>query len=102
MKKTFTILALILSITAIVADGEIVVYLREGRNNITITEEFESTYASDLVKRYPQIESISVSEYGNTYGYINTMGGIGLDILIQPNKEYEIFSKDNVTVIIEN
>ena len=80
------------------ADNPVEINLTKGKNNFTINESFESNYASELIKEYPKIESISIKKYGNTYGYINTFGGLGIDIIIEPMQEYEIYVKENLSV----
>lgn len=102
MKSKIIFLMFILTMATIIAQNPISFELQEGKNNITINETFDYMYASDLIMAYPQIESISVNEYGRTFGYVNTFGGIGQNIIIEPEREYEIYSRENITIEIKN
>jgi len=89
--KTKAILFLaILSLTTIIATNPLDVDLEAGKNNISVLEYFPAIPVSTLIAAHPEIESISVNEYGQTFVYINTFGGIGTDFLFQPEKEYEV------------
>lgn len=101
MKAKIILFVLILFMTTIIADNPIYLEIKEGKNNITTSGEFISRYAKDLIEEYPEIESISIENYGFTYGYVNVLGGIGTNILIEPEKTYEIYSKENITIILK-
>ena len=98
MKTQIIALALILSMTVIIADNPTYLQIEEGVNKITINESFNSVYASELINKYPQIESISMNKYGMSYGYIKIMGGLGTNIIIEQGQEYEIYSTENLTI----
>ena len=98
MKKIIICLMMILSLTIIVAENPVELTLTEGKNVMVINDYFQSMYASELMSLHPQIESISIEKYGNTYGYINTLGGVGTNMLIESSNEYEIYSKENITI----
>lgn len=100
MKKSLIIIIIVLSLTTIIADNPVELHLEKGKNIIIIDEYFKTLYASELIILYPQIESISMKKYGNTFGYVNTLGGIGTNILIESSTEYEIYSKENITIKI--
>lgn len=102
MKSEIILLIIVLSMTTIIAENPLSVKLQEGKNTITINETFDTIHASELISMYPQIESISINEYGKSFGYVNTMGGLGTNIMIEPQKEYEIYSKGNITLEIRN
>lgn len=89
-----------LSITTIIAENPLSTSLVEGKNILEINEYFPPIYASELVKKYPQIESVSISEYFGTFGYINIMGGIGTNILIESSKNYEIYVNESMTIYL--
>ncbi len=98
MKKQTLFLVLILSLVTIIAENPLEVQIPEGENNLTISEHFPSIYASELIKENPEIKSISIQEYGQTFGYLNTLGGIGTNFLIEPNKNYEIYTNQTITI----
>lgn len=102
MKTKLIAIMIILSMTTIIADNPIDLTLSQGKNSFLIEEYFESRYASELMLEYPEIQSISISEYGNSFGYINVMGGIGSNILIESNREYEIYTEKNITINLKN
>lgn len=95
-------LLVMLSMTTIIAENPLSISLIEGRNNFTVQDYFPSVYASELIVKYPQIQSISISEYGNTFGYINTLGGIGTNILIESNKDYEIYVNESIIIYLKD
>ncbi len=98
MKKQIIILLLIISLTVIMAENPLLIKIQENQTNFTVNEYFPPIFASQLIKENPNIQSISVSEYGQTFGYLNTFGGIGTNFLIEPDKNYEIHT--NQTIII--
>ena len=102
MKTKLIAIMIILSMTTIIADNPVDLTLSQGKNSFLIEEHFESRYASELMLEYPEIQSISISEYGNSFGYINIMGGIGSNILIESNREYEIYTEKNITINLKN
>jgi len=72
--------------------------LLEGKNNITISENFEPIYVKDFLKKYPEIEVISFTRNGESIGFINFMGGIGENFIIKPNQEYEFITKQETQI----
>lgn len=98
MKSKIVILILILSMTTIIADNPVFAEIKEGKNIVITNDSFSSYYASQIMEKYPQIESISMRKYGMSFGYVNTMGGLGTNIIIEPNQEYEIYSTENLTI----
>jgi len=99
MKKQTLFLVLVLSLTTIIAENPLEVQIPEGEYNLTISEYFPSIYASELIKENPEIKSIPIQEYGQTFGYLNILGGIGTNFLIEPNRNYEIYT--NQTALIK-
>jgi len=101
MNKTIIFIILVLSITTLIAENPLSVELFQGKNNILINESFPAIYASELVKEYPSIKSISISAYGTTFGYVNEFGGIGPNLIIEPGKEYEIFVNESAIIFLK-
>jgi len=99
--KLFTIL-LILSTATIIAENPLSVSLNSGRNNLTVQEGFPMISASQLIEEYPQIQSITTYQYGQTFGYINTLGGIGTNFQIESDKDYEIYTNSSITIYLRN
>ena len=97
--KLFAIL-LILSATTIIAENPLSVSLNPGRNNLTIQENFPIIYANQLVEEHPQIQSITTYQYGQTFGYINVLGGVGTNFQIEPNKDYDIHTYSSITIYL--
>jgi len=102
MKKQILLLITILTLTTIIAENPLELEIPKGESNFTITEYFPSTYASELIKNNPEIQSITISEYGQTFGYLNTLGGIGTNFLIEPSKNYEIHTNQTITIQLKN
>lgn len=98
MKKQIIALIAIFAISTIIAENPLGVTLPEGKSNMTVSEDFPSIYASDLIEQNPQIQSITMQEYGQTFGYLNTLGGIGTNFLIQPSRNYEIYVNESITI----
>lgn len=98
MKKQILLLMLILSLTMIIAENPLNLNISAGKNNLTIMEDFPSIYASELIHSNPEIQSITIQEYGQTFGYLNTLGGIGTNFLIEPNRNYEIYTNQSITI----
>jgi len=99
--KLFAIL-LILSTATIIAENPLSVSLNPGKSNLTIQEDFPAIYASQLIEEYPEVESITTYQYGQTFGYINTLGGIGTNFQIEPDKDYEIYTNSSITIYLRS
>ena len=99
--KIFLFIALLYLTTAI-ADGEVLVTLNPGKNVVLIDDYFQMISASELVKKYPEIESITLEKYGEQLGFINIFGGIGADFLITSGTEYEIYSSSIIEVYLSS
>ena len=91
------VIVILISITIIPANPTI--QLIKGKNNISF-DFAPNLYASDLVKAYPEIISISYIENEKSLGYVNVFGGIGKDFPIQGNESYEIIVSKNITLIL--
>ena len=103
MKTQKIILALVLmTVIATAFQNPIEINIQEGKNNFTATEYLAPITAAELIQEYPQIKSISTNIYGNTYGFVNIMGGIGSNIIIESGKTYEIYSEENITITLNN
>jgi hypothetical protein len=105
MKIRFGILIimLILSSTAITlaeSQGE-EIELKNGENIVNMSFEFSPLYVQDLIKYYPEISAVTINESGELKGYVNVFGGIGNNFLIEPNKNYEIITKQDLTIILK-
>ncbi len=98
MKKQILLLTLILTLTTIIAENPLSIEIPQGQSNFIVTEYFPSIYVSEFVQENPQIQSISISQYGQTFGYLNTLGGIGTNFLIEPTKNYEIYTNQTITI----
>lgn len=102
-RNIFIILSIVLIFSAgIIAQKsptEINIY--EGKNNIVMNQSMGDVFVSDLVKAYPEIETITwidKENSSNSKGYVNIFGGVGEDFVLTPNENYEIISKQNITV----
>jgi hypothetical protein len=105
MKRYFWILIIVLvifstTITLAELSGE-GIELKIGENLVNLSFEFSPFYSHDLVKAYPDISVISHNENGVVEGYVNVFGGIGKNFLIESNKDYEIITKQNITLILK-
>jgi len=98
MKKQILLLITLFCLTTIIAENPLEIKIQNGESNFTVQEYFPSFYANQLIKQNPQIQSISITEYGQTFGYLNTLGGIGTNFLIEPNKNYEIHTNESITI----
>ncbi len=98
MKKQALLLITILCMTTIIAENPLNLNLPTGKSNFTIEEYFPAVYASNIIKENPGIQSISIKEYGQTFGYLNTLGGIGTNFLIEPGRNYEITTNQTITI----
>ena len=102
MKKQILLLIIILSLTSIIAENPLSVEIPMGKSNLTVLEYFPSTYVSELIDKNPEIQSISISEYGQTFGYVNILGGVGTNFLVEPNREYEIYTNQSTTINLKH
>jgi hypothetical protein len=98
MKKQTLLIVLILSLTTIIAENPLELEISQGISNFTILEYFSPIYASELIQSNPEIQSISINDYGQTFGYLNTLGGIGTNFLIEPNRNYEIYTNQSTKI----
>jgi len=98
MKKKLILLMALLTLTTTIAEDPMTLTLKQGENIIQVNEYFTSYPVSYLINQYPSIQSVSMQEYGQTFGYINAFGGIGIDFLIQPGKEYEIYVGEDTSI----
>ena len=73
--------------------------IEEGKNKIILDSDIG--YASDLIKLYPEIETISYKDGNKTIGFVNAFGGIGNDFMLESNKTYEVNSNKNITIYIK-
>ena len=101
MKKQIIIFAALLCLTATIADNPLSLEIPQGKSNFTIQEYFPSIYVSELVRQNPEIQSITIHEYGQTFGYLNTLGGIGTNFLVEPNRNYEIHANETISITIK-
>jgi hypothetical protein len=85
----------IVQLTLTNGDAEGMLELNSGRNYITInSSEFVS--AKDFLLKNTNIEMISYTEGNKTIGYVNVLGGIGKNFMLEDGKIYEIyFKKEN-------
>ena len=102
MKKQILLFITILCLTTIIAENPLELNIPQGESNFTVLEYFPPIYASELILTNPQIQSITINEYGQTFGYLNTFGGIGANFLIEPNKNYEIYTNQTITIQLKN
>lgn len=98
MKKQILFLLAIFCLTTIIAENPLELEIQDGSSNFTVQEYFPSIYASELIKSNPEIKSISTTEYGQAFGYLNTLGGIGTNFLVEPSKNYEIYTNQSITI----
>lgn len=98
MKKQILPLLLILCLATTIAENPLELEVPSGKSNFTIEEYFPAVYASELIISTPEIQSITIQEYGQTFGYLNTLGGIGTNFLIEPNRNYEIYTNQSIII----
>lgn len=72
--------------------------LCEGKNTINLSFEFNPIYVSDLIQLNPEIETVTRNNGTQEIGYVNIFGGIGKNFVIQPNKTYEITTKQEINL----
>ena len=72
--------------------------LYEGENTINLSLNFNPIYVGDLVKIYPEIETVTYNDSRQELGYVNAFGGIGNNFVIYPNKIYEITTKQETNL----
>jgi hypothetical protein len=58
-------------------------------------------YAKDIILANPEIDYISYTEENKTIGYVNIFHGVGKNFLIEENKVYEIFVKEEINLTIK-
>ncbi len=102
MKKKISLLILLLSLTMIIAENPLELNVPQGKSNFTVSEYFPSFYVKKLIQSNPEIQSITIQEYGQTFGYLNALGGIGTNFLIEPNRNYEIYVKEAITIKLKD
>lgn len=102
MKKQILLLALILSTATTIAENPLSLEIPVGESNFTISEYFSPIYVSQLIEENPKIQSVTVKKFGQEFGYLNTLGGIGTNFLIEPEKSYEIYTNETITIILKN
>lgn len=102
MKKQILLLITLLCLTTIIAENPLSLEVPKGESNFTILEYFPAIYVSELIRENPQIQSVSIKEYGQTFGYLNTLGGVGTNFLIEPNKNYEIYTNQSIQINLKN
>ena len=85
-------------ISIISSYGSSGILLEKGKNEVSFnfTEPF---YVETLVKLNSNIEAISFFEENKTIGYVNFAGGIGENFVINSGVNYEIFMRENATII---
>lgn len=72
--------------------------LKQGKNFVVINLS-EPIYVETLVNINPDIEAVSYFENNQTIGYVNVLGGIGENFVIE-NKEYEIIVSKDVNLVL--
>jgi len=98
MKLQIILLLTILCLVTTIAENPLELEVPAGESNFTIEEYFPPIYASQLIKTNPEIQSISTNKYGQTFGYLNALGGIGTNFLIESNNNYEIHTNSSTTI----
>jgi hypothetical protein len=101
MNKYFLILIFIILFASgiiIAEDFKEGVKLTEGKNVVNISTNFNPLYVEDLIKIYPEIETVTYNNSEQELGYVNVFGGIGDNFVIYPNQIYEITTKQEVTL----
>lgn len=97
-KAIILLLILVLGTSGIIfaEDFSKEIILHEGKNTVNISHNFNAIYVQDLVKIYPEIQTITYIENEKEVGYVNVFGGIGENFIIYPNQIYEISVKKEV------
>jgi hypothetical protein len=101
MNKYFLILIfVILCVSGIIIaeDFREGIKLNEGKNIINISLDFNPLYVKDLIKVYPEIQTVTYNESMQELGYVNVFGGIGDNFVIYPNQIYEITTNQEVNL----
>ena len=102
MKRQTLLIITLLCLTTTIAENPLELEIPKGKSNFTVSEYFPSIYPSEIIHENPQIKSISINSHGRTFGYLNALGGIGTNFLIEPNKEYEIYSNESITIKLKD
>ncbi len=103
MNKSRIILLIVLIIFAIsgiifAEEFKVGTKLFEGKNVILFESDLSPIYVSELIKRYPEIATVTSNESEIEKGYVNVFGGVGEDFIIYPNKTYEITVQKEVVL----
>jgi len=72
--------------------------LTKGKNNLTLNLT-ELIYVETLIKLNPDIDAISYRKEETTIGYVNFLGGIGENFVVE-NREYEIIVSKNIDLVL--
>ncbi|MGD9276123.1 MAG: hypothetical protein PVJ67_03035 [Candidatus Pacearchaeota archaeon] len=75
------------------------IFLEKGKN-IFLLNSSQNFYVADLVKLNPEIEAVSFYENNESKGYVNFLGGVGENFAIKDGVNYEIFMRENATIIL--
>jgi hypothetical protein len=99
-KYFFILIFVILCVSGIIIAEEFKegIKLIEGKNAINLSLDFNPVYVKDLVKIYPEIQTVTYNDTEQERGYVNVFGGIGDNFVIYPNKIYEITTKQDITL----
>ena len=73
--------------------------LIEGKN-VIIFNNSKELFVKTLIELNPKIDVVSYRYDNRTIGYINIFNGVGDNFVIQPDMQYEIISKENITLIL--
>lgn len=96
----FTVFILILYLALIHSISGKSIDLDSGKNYVVFNNS-EAFYVEDLIRLNPDIEVVTyyLSE-NESVGYVNFLGGIGENFVINPETKYEIIVNKNITLAL--
>jgi len=92
------VIFVLFSIVLISSQGIFSKELEKGKNVVMINLS-RPIYAETLINLNPDIEAISYSENNRTIGYVNVLGGIGQNFIVE-NREYEIIVSKDINLVL--
>lgn len=87
-------------LVVVIAQSPPTINLDKGKNNFSVDSFFYPIYVSTLVSKHPEIESVTLLDYGRSFGYVNVFGGIGTNFIIEQGKTYEIYTSKPMNITL--
>ena len=103
MKKVVLVITFlfVISLTTSIAENPVVIELTPENKTLLVEEYFPAIPVRELIEKHPEIEAISMQEYGNTFVYVDAFNGIGTNFLIEPSKQYEIHVSKKIELTLK-